>query len=64
MSSNLVLQVPLYCSEGFRLGDDDEVDGGACGVEQDGGDQSLEINGQLSLISHLQELCSKLKIKL
>ena len=63
MSSNLVLEVPLYCSEGFRLGDDDEVDGGACGVKQDGGDQSLEINGQLSLISHLQQLFSKLKIK-
>ena len=64
MSSNLVLEVPLYCSQGFRLGDDDEVDGGARRVEQDGGDQALEINGQLSLISHLQQLCSKLKIKL
>ena len=64
VAPNLVLEVPPYCSEGFRLSEDDEVDGGACRVEEDGSDQSLEVNGQLGLISHLQELSSKLKIKL
>ena len=29
IASNLILEVPPYGSEGFRLSDDDEVDGGA-----------------------------------
>ena len=43
MASNLILEVPPYGSEGFRLSDNDEVDGGARRVKEDGGDQSLEI---------------------
>ena len=58
MASNLILEVPPYGSEGFRLSDNDEVDGGARRVKEDGGDQSLEIIGQLCLISHLQQLSS------
>ena len=55
MASNLILEVPPYGCEGFRLGDNDEVDGGARRVKEDGGDQSLEIIGQLCLISNLQD---------
>ena len=58
IASNLILEVPLYGSEGFRLSDNDEVDGGARRVKEDGGDQSLEIIGQLRLISYLQKLSS------
>ena len=38
MASNLVLQVSPYGREGFKLGDNDEVDGGARRGEKDGGD--------------------------
>ena len=62
MASNLILEVPPYGREGFRLGDNDEVDGGARRVKEDGGDQSLEIIRQLRLISHLQQLCSNLQV--
>ena len=58
MLSDPILEIPSDGFKGFRLGDDDEVDGGARGVEKDGGDQSLEIIGQLRLISYLQELSS------
>ena len=63
MASNLILEVPPYGREGFRLSDNDEVDGGARRVEKDGGDQSLEIIGQLCLISHLQELSGESNLR-
>ena len=62
MASDLILEVSSYGRERFRFGDDDEVDGGARRVKEDGGDQSLEIIGQLCLISHLQQLCSNLQV--
>ena len=63
MASNLILEVPPYGRKGFRLCDDDEVYGGARRVKKDGGDQSLEVVGQLCLISHLvQEFSSNLQV--
>ena len=62
MASNLILEVPPYGSEGFRLSDNNEVDGGARRVEKDWGDQALEIIWQLCLISHLQQLSSNLQV--
>ena len=53
MLSDPILEIPSDGFKGFRLGDDDEVDGGAGGVEEDGGDQPLEVVRQLCLISHL-----------
>ena len=38
MASNLILEVPPYGRKGFRLSDNDEVDGGARRVKKDGGD--------------------------
>ena len=43
MLSDPILEIPSDGFKGFRLGDDDEVDGGAGGVEEDGGDQPLEV---------------------
>ena len=43
MASDLILEVSSYGRERFRFGDDDEVDGGAGGVEEDGADQPLEV---------------------
>ena len=54
MSPNLVLQVPPYGGQGLLLGDHDEVDGGACRVQEDRGDQALEVVRQLGLVAHLQ----------
>ena len=58
MASDLILEVSSYGRERFRFGDDDEVDGGARRVKKDGGNKTLEVIGQLCLISHLQELSS------
>ena len=60
IASNLILEIPPYGSKGFRLRDNDEVYGGARGMEEDGVDQSLKIVGQFCLISHLQKLFSNL----
>ena len=54
MSPNLVLEVPPYGGQGLLLGDHDEVDGGGCRVQQDRGDQALEVVRQLGLVAHLQ----------
>ena len=43
IASDLILEIPSYGSKGFRLRDNDEVYGGARGVEEDGIDQSLKI---------------------
>ena len=43
MLSDPILEIPSDGFKGFRLGDDDEVDGGAGGVEEDRGDQPLEV---------------------
>ena len=56
MSPNLVLEVPPYGGQGLLLGDHDEVDGGARRVQQDRGDQALEVVRQLGLVAHLQRL--------
>ena len=63
ITANLILQIPPYGSKGFRFCDYDEVYGGARRVEEDGGDQSLEVVGQLRLISQLQKLLSNLLLK-
>ena len=62
MASNLILEVPPYGRKGFRLCDNDEVDGGARRVKKNGGDQTLEIIGQLRLIPHLKQLSSNLRV--
>ena len=64
MSSNLVLEVPPYGGQGLLLGDHDEVDGGARRVQQDRGDQALEVVRQLGLVAHLQRSCRGLSLLL
>ena len=54
MSPNLVLEVPPYGGQGLLLGEHDEVDWGGRRVQQDRGDQALEVVRQLGLVAHLQ----------
>ena len=53
MSPNLVLEAPPYGGQGLLLGEHDEVDGSGRRVQQDRGDQALEVVCQLGLVAHL-----------